>query len=123
MTKRVERRTVDLSGYPDLVVIYLGMRVNRLTGLKTLLGFGPKISSSVTQRPHGLLLHELLIFSLFLCMWACGNTGRTSLRSRPGRVLSPTGNGGRSFCKIRAEQDFGTRHILCIAVSRPFTTI
>ena len=25
----VERRTVDLSSYPDLVVIYLGMRVNR----------------------------------------------------------------------------------------------
>jgi hypothetical protein len=65
MAKRVERRTVDLSGYPDLVVIYLGMRVNRLTGLKTLLGFGPKISNSVTRRPHGLLLHETLIFSLF----------------------------------------------------------
>ena len=24
--KRVNRQTVDLSGYPDLVVIYLGMR-------------------------------------------------------------------------------------------------
>jgi hypothetical protein len=47
MAKRVERRTVDLSGYPDLVVIYLGMRVNRLMGLKTLLGFGPRISNSV----------------------------------------------------------------------------
>jgi hypothetical protein len=31
---------VDLSGYPDLVVVYLGMRVNALAGLKTLLGFG-----------------------------------------------------------------------------------
>lgn len=51
MAKRVERRTVDLSGYPDLVVIYLGMRVNRLTGLKTLLGFGPRISNSVAQKP------------------------------------------------------------------------
>ncbi len=65
MTKRVERRTVDLSGYPDLVVIYLGMRVNRLTGLKTMLGFGPKISNSVGQKPPGLLLHEMVIFSLF----------------------------------------------------------
>ena len=27
---KVDRRTVDLSSYPDLVVIYLGMRVNRL---------------------------------------------------------------------------------------------
>jgi hypothetical protein len=40
----VSRKTVDLSQYPDLVVIYLGMRVNALTGMKTLLGFGPKIS-------------------------------------------------------------------------------
>jgi hypothetical protein len=28
----VNRQTVDLAGYPDLVVIYLGMWVNRLTG-------------------------------------------------------------------------------------------
>lgn len=62
---KVSRRTVDLSGYPDLVVIYLGMRVNTLTGLKTLLGFGPKIASSVGAQPDGLLLHENLIFSLF----------------------------------------------------------
>lgn len=65
MAKRIERRTVDLSGYPDLVVIYLGMRVNRLMGLKTLLGFGPRISNSVGQKPAGLLLHEALIISLF----------------------------------------------------------
>jgi hypothetical protein len=61
----VERRTVDLSQYPNLVVIYLGMRVNRLTGLKTLLGFGPKISASATAQPDGLLLHERTIYSLF----------------------------------------------------------
>lgn len=29
----VNRRTVDLSQYPDLVVVYLGMRVNRIAGL------------------------------------------------------------------------------------------
>ena len=46
----VERRTVDLSAYPDLVVIYLGMRVNAITGLKTLIGFGPKISKSVDNQ-------------------------------------------------------------------------
>jgi hypothetical protein len=56
---------VDLGGYPDLVVIYLGMRVNRLQGLKTLFGFGPQIASSVAARPDGLLLHENFIFSLF----------------------------------------------------------
>lgn len=65
MTTRVERRTVDLSKYPDLVVIYLGMRVNRIVGIKTLIGFGPKISSSVQARPDGLLRHENFLFSLF----------------------------------------------------------
>ena len=65
MAGKVDRRTVDLSGYPDLVVIYLGMRVNRLAGFKTLFGFGPKIAKSVTDRPDGLLLHENLIFSMF----------------------------------------------------------
>jgi len=62
---RVERRTVDLSQYPDLVVVYLGMRVNRLTGLKTLIGFGPRISASVEACPDGLLRHENFVFSLF----------------------------------------------------------
>jgi Monooxygenase af470-like len=61
---KVNRRTVDLSGYPDLVVIYLGMRVNAFTGIKTLLGFGPKIAKSVEAQPDGLLLHENLVFSL-----------------------------------------------------------
>lgn len=65
MPTSVNRRTVDLSQYPHLVVIYLGMRVNRLTGVRTLLGFGPKISSSVAARPEGLLCHENFLFSLF----------------------------------------------------------
>jgi len=62
---RVDRRTVDLSGYPDLIVIYLGMRVNALTGIKKLLGMGPQIAASVKAKPDGLLLHEDLLFSLF----------------------------------------------------------
>src|SRR3954470_17590407 len=64
MKSKVSRRTVDLSGYPDLVVIYLGMRVNALAGLKTLMNFGPKIATSVHSLPDGLLLHENLLFSL-----------------------------------------------------------
>jgi hypothetical protein len=64
-TTRVNRQTVDLSSYPDLVVVYLGMRVNRLTGIKTLLGFGPKISSSVAAKPDGLLRHENIVYSMF----------------------------------------------------------
>lgn len=64
MPQRPTRETVDLSHYPDLVVIYLGMRVNAFTGFKTLLGFGPKISNSVAARPDGLLLHENIFYSL-----------------------------------------------------------
>jgi hypothetical protein len=65
MPSSVSRRTVDLSEYRDLVVVYLGMRVNRITGLRTLIGFGPKISKSVEDRPEGLLRHENFVFSLF----------------------------------------------------------
>ena len=61
----VQRRTVDLSSYPDLVVILLGMQVRTLTGLKTLFGFGPKIAQSAKDQPEGLLLHEFFLWSLF----------------------------------------------------------
>src|SRR5579884_3225740 len=61
----VNRQTVDLSNYPDLVVIYLGMKVRTVRGLMTLLGFGPNIQASVDQKPDGLLLHENFIVSLF----------------------------------------------------------
>ena len=81
MRTRVERRTVDLSSYPDLVVIYLGMRVNRIMGIKTLLGFGPQISNSAAAQPNGLLRHETVFYSLFpISTSACGNTGATSIR-------------------------------------------
>ena len=64
MRKGVNRQAVDLSAYPDLVVIYLGMRVNALTGIKTVLGLGPQIAKAVAAQPDGLLLHEQLFFSL-----------------------------------------------------------
>ncbi len=65
MATPVSRRTVDLSQYPDLVVVYLGMRVNRIAGLKTLIGFGPRIAKSVEAQPEGLLRHENFVFSFF----------------------------------------------------------
>jgi hypothetical protein len=63
-TMRSERRTPDLSDFPDLVVIYLGMKVRSFRGIKTLVGFGPKIQRSVAEKPDGLLLHENFLFSL-----------------------------------------------------------
>jgi Monooxygenase af470-like len=58
-----QRYTVDLSSYPDLVVIYLGMRVEEPHGLHTLEVLGPQIQASVEEEPEGLLLHEQIIFS------------------------------------------------------------
>src|SRR3989442_5462876 len=46
MPSPVNRRSVDLSAFPDLVVIYLGMRVRRLAGVQTLLGLGHPIAKA-----------------------------------------------------------------------------
>jgi len=60
----VDRQTVDLTEYPNLVVIYLGMRVRRPRGMLRLLGLGPQIQRSWKDRPDGLLLHEDVVWSL-----------------------------------------------------------
>jgi hypothetical protein len=65
MPRRPARETVDLAGYPDLVVIYLGMRVHNLRGLRTLARSGPRIQRSVATAPDGLLRHENVFYSLF----------------------------------------------------------
>lgn len=61
---RVDRQTVDLTAYPDMVVVYLGMQVKRPKGLLTLLGLGPQIDRSWKAGPDGLLRHENFIWSL-----------------------------------------------------------
>jgi len=63
--KKPDRQTVDLSDYPEMVVVYLGMRVRRPRGLLRLIGLGPQIQKSWKAKPDGLLLHEDLIWSLF----------------------------------------------------------
>ena len=66
MKTPVNRQTVDLSGYPDLVVVSLGMRVNTLSGVRTLLGFGPQIAKAGAAQPDGLLHAENnIIYGLF----------------------------------------------------------
>jgi hypothetical protein len=64
MAARIERVTVNLSQFPDLVVVYRGMRVRTPRGLATLVSFGPKINAAVASEPEGLLLRENLLFSL-----------------------------------------------------------
>ncbi len=66
MKTPVNRQTVDLSAFPDLVVIYLGMRVRTIQGVKMLLGIGPQIDKAGAGRPDGLLHYEnRIIFSVF----------------------------------------------------------
>ncbi|MGR8919095.1 MAG: monooxygenase family protein [Gammaproteobacteria bacterium] len=66
MTTKVPRHTVDLSAYPDLVVIYLGMRVNALRGLKTIMGLGPQIQAAGDAQPEGLLhCEQNIIYRMF----------------------------------------------------------
>lgn len=65
MAARVNRTTVNLTDFPDLIVIYLGMRVRTFRGLKTVMSFGPKISAAVKAQPEGLLLHESVFFSVY----------------------------------------------------------
>jgi hypothetical protein len=62
---KAERRTVDLAAYPDLVVIYLGQRVNSIKGLWATLKLGPAISKAVDAKPDGLLLHETIMWGWF----------------------------------------------------------
>jgi len=63
-TGRPARESVDLSAYPDLVVVYLGFRVGRLRGLTALLGIGRGLSTIRRERPDGLLAHETLVYGL-----------------------------------------------------------
>jgi Domain of unknown function (DUF4188) len=56
--------TVDLSDQPDLVVIYLGMRVRTLRGMRTLRSLAKEIEDAAAAKPDGLLRHETLWYSL-----------------------------------------------------------
>jgi hypothetical protein len=63
---KVSRQTVDLSAFPDLVVIYLGMRVRTLRGILRIAGLGPQIGKAGTERPDRLLhVENGIIYSLF----------------------------------------------------------
>jgi len=66
MRSSVDRRTVDLSAFPNLVVIYLGMRVRTVRGIRTVSRLAPQIDRAGADRPEGLLHFENnIIFKLF----------------------------------------------------------
>ncbi|MGI8523975.1 MAG: monooxygenase family protein [Nocardioides sp.] len=64
MRYKALRESADLASMPDLVVIYLGMRVRSWRGLLTLLRTGPRIDRAVSAKPDGLLLHESFVFGI-----------------------------------------------------------
>ena len=66
MKSTVRRQAVDLSAYPDLVVVYLGMRINAWAGIKTVLGIGPQIERAARAKPAGLLRAEQgILYGMF----------------------------------------------------------
>lgn len=58
------RRSVELSAFPDLVVVYLGFRVSTLRGIAALLGIGRRLGDLQRVKPDGLLAHEPIIYGL-----------------------------------------------------------
>lgn len=63
--RRVERRTVDLAGHDDLVMILLGLRVRSPRGLARAMRLRREIQASVDAEPDGLLRHDWVIWSLW----------------------------------------------------------
>ncbi len=112
MSTRVNRQTVDLSPYPDLVVIYLGMRVNRLYGLRTLMGYGPRdpeVRDATARRSAAPRVAALV--AVPYASSACASTGGTCRHCWRGPGPNRTGCGGGTFCATAAEPDSGTKRI------------
>jgi hypothetical protein len=55
MQAKVERRSVDLSGYPDMVMVLLGLRLRSVRGLFSMLRIGRGLSAIQRNPPDGLL--------------------------------------------------------------------
>ena len=60
-----DRRTVDLSALPDLVVVYLGYRARSPRGLLSLLRIGLGLRRIQAALPRGLLAHEFFLLGPF----------------------------------------------------------
>jgi hypothetical protein len=62
MQQALLRQTVDLSAYPDLVVVVLGLKLRGLRALPAALGLGRGLDEIKRTPPDGLLAHEGLLF-------------------------------------------------------------
>jgi hypothetical protein len=123
MAPHIQRTTVDLSAFPDLVVIYLGMKVRTLRGLKTLISFGPKISDAIAAKPEGLLLHESLLYSIFPLHTGMRQYWRDFQSLETWARSLPIKNGGLDSCRIPEVPASGTKPTSCVEEWRQSTTI
>jgi hypothetical protein len=64
MQAAVSRQSVDLSNYPDLVMIMLGFQLRGWRGLLAMRRIGSGMKQIARQAPDGLLAHEGMMFSL-----------------------------------------------------------
>jgi hypothetical protein len=64
MQPKPSKIAVDLSAYPDLVVVYLGFRVSTLRGFVAMLGIGKGLGMIRRDRPDGLLADEPILYGL-----------------------------------------------------------
>jgi hypothetical protein len=54
--------SVDLTPYPDLVVVCLGFRAKGLGGLRQLMGIGRGFNAMKANPPDGLLRHDSVLW-------------------------------------------------------------
>ncbi|MEG3083749.1 DUF4188 domain-containing protein [Sphingomonas sp. PB2P12] len=64
MQAPIDRQSVDLAAYPDLVMIMLGFRLKGWRGLLAMRRIGPGLNAIARRQPDGLLAHESMMFSL-----------------------------------------------------------
>lgn len=62
MQANAVRESVDLTAYPDLVVVLLGFKVRGLRGLGAMLRIGRGLTGLRRDPPEGLLLDEGFLF-------------------------------------------------------------
>jgi hypothetical protein len=64
MQASVTRKSVDLSAYPNLVVVILGFRIRKFRGIISMLGIGKGLRQVQGNPPDGLLSSEQFLFAL-----------------------------------------------------------
>lgn len=62
MQGKPTRETVDLSGFPNLVLVLLGFKARRVRALPALFGIGRGLTAIQRNPPDGLLHGELFLF-------------------------------------------------------------